>query len=103
VLFTDAFFAQAPSPGVQDFIAAYRQQYGETPDYLAAQGYAVVKLLLKALEGEQTRQRADLSRRLLALREFPDLPWFKGFNADREAELSLYVLTIKNGTMQLAQ
>jgi ABC-type branched-subunit amino acid transport system substrate-binding protein len=103
VLFTDAFFDRAPAPGVQDFIAAYRQQYGESPDYLAAQGYAVVKLLYKTLEGEQTRQRADLSRKLLNLKEFPDLPWFKGFNADREAELSLYVLTIKGGAVQLAQ
>jgi ABC-type branched-subunit amino acid transport system substrate-binding protein len=103
VLFTDAFFAQAPSTGVHDFIAAYRQQYGETPDYLAAQGYTVAKLLLKALEGGQAQQRADFSRKLLTLKEFPDLPWFKGFTADREAELALYVLTIKGGAVQLAQ
>jgi ABC-type branched-subunit amino acid transport system substrate-binding protein len=103
VWFTDAFFARDPAPGVQEFIAAYTRQYGENPDYLAAQGYTVVRMLVKALAGEQARQRTDLSRKLLALKEFSGLPWFKGFNADREALLSLYLLTIKGGAVQLAQ
>jgi len=102
ILFPDAFFARDPAPAVQVFMAAYRQQYGDNPDYLAAQGYVVVKLLLKALEADRGLKRAELPRRLLALKEFPDLPWFKGFNGDREAELSLYLLTIKNGAVQLA-
>jgi branched-chain amino acid transport system substrate-binding protein len=102
-LFPGAFFAQDPSSAVQEFIAAYHQQYGENADYLAAQGYTVAKLLLKALAGDKTPQRASLPQKLLALKEFPDLPWFKGFNADREAELSLYLLTIKNGAVQLVQ
>jgi len=102
IIFPDAFFARDNSSAVQEFITAYRQQYNENPDYLAAQGYAVVRLLLKALEGDKNLQRADLPKRLLALKELPDLPWFKGFNADREAELSLYLLTIKDGAVQLA-
>ena len=103
IIFPDAFFARDPSPAVQEFITAYRQQYSENADYLAAQGYTVVRLLLKALEGDKNLQRADLPKRLLALKELPDLPWFKGFNADREAELSLYLLTVKDGAVQLAQ
>jgi len=103
IIFPDAFFARDASPAVKEFIAAYHQQYNETPDYLAAQGYAVVRMLLKALEGEKNLQRADLPKRLLTLKDLPGLPWFKGFNADREAELSLYLLTIKDGAVQLAQ
>ena len=54
------------SPGtlagaVQNFIAAYRQQYGEAPDYLAAQGYAVVRLLPRLLEAEKNLQHAAIS------------------------------------------
>lgn len=102
-LFPGAFYAQDPAPGVQEFITAYRQQYSEAPDYPAAQGYLVVKMLLQALAGDKTRQRAELPGKLLAIKELPELPWFKGFNADREAELSLYILTIRNGAVQLAQ
>jgi len=104
IIFPDAFFARDPSPAVKEFITAYRQQYNnEPPDYLAAQGYAVVRLLLQALEGDKNLKRTDLPKRLLTLKELPGLPWFKGFNADREAELSLYLLTIKGGAVQLAQ
>jgi ABC-type branched-subunit amino acid transport system substrate-binding protein len=103
IIFPDAFFARDNSPGVQEFIAAYRQQYNENPDYLAAQGYAVARMLLKALEGEKDLPRADLPQRLLSLKALPDLPWFKGFNAQREGELSLYILTIKDGAVESAQ
>jgi len=103
VLFPDAFFQRDPAPAVQNFIAAYRQQYGEAPDYLATQGYAVVRLLQKMLDVNKNLQRQDLSRLLLTLKEFPEIPWFKGFNADREEELSLYILTFKDGSVQLAQ
>ncbi len=103
IIFPDAFFARDTSPAVQEFITAYRQKYNENPDYLAAQGYAVVRLLLKALGKDKNLQRADLPKRLLEVKELPGLPWFKGFNNDREAKLSLYLLTIKNGAVQLAQ
>lgn len=102
ILFPDAFFAGDPDGAVQNFIAAYQQQYGEAPDYLATQGYVVVKLLAQLLEGDKAMIRSDLPRRLLALQEFPGLPWFKGFNDRREAESALYLLTIKDGRVQMA-
>lgn len=103
VLFPDAFFDRDPASAVQNFIAAYRQQYGEAPDYLATQGYAVVRLLQKMLDVNKDLKRQDVPRLLLTLKEFPEIPWFKGFNADREEELSLYLLTFKDGAVQLAQ
>lgn len=102
ILFPDAFFTGDPEAAVQNFIAAYQQQYGEAPDYLAAQGYVVVKVIAQLLETDKTLTRSDLPRRLLALKEFPGLPWFKGFNDRREAESVLYLLTIKDGRVQMA-
>ena len=102
VLFPDAFFAGDPQTAVQNFIAAYQQQYGEEPDYLATQGYAVVKVMAQLLETDKSLTRAELPKRLLVLKEFPHLPWFKGFNDRREAEPALYLLNIKDGRVQLA-
>jgi branched-chain amino acid transport system substrate-binding protein len=102
ILFPDAFFASDPNPAVQKFIAAYRQRYGNDPDYLAAQGYMVVRLMAHVLAGQTPPTRAELPQKLIALRDVPDLPWFKGFSADRQAELALYVLIIKDGQMQIA-
>jgi branched-chain amino acid transport system substrate-binding protein len=103
ILFPDAFFARDPAAAVQDYIAAYSQQYGEVPDYLATQGYVVVRLLQKMLDVNKDLKRQDVPRLLLTLKEFPEIPWFKGFNPDREEELSLYILTFKDGSVQLAQ
>jgi len=102
VLFPDAFFAGDPNPAVQQFISAYRQKYGDDPDYLATQGCVVARILARLLESGKILSRPDLPRQLLALRGFPDLPWFRGFNREREEEMALYLLTIKDGQVQLA-
>jgi len=102
ILFPEAFFAGDPNPAVQRFIAAYRQRYGKNPDYLAAQGYMVVRLMAHVLAGQTPPTRAELPQKLITLHEVPDLPWFKGFSAERQAELALYILTIKDGQVQMA-
>jgi branched-chain amino acid transport system substrate-binding protein len=102
ILFPDAFFNNDPNPAVQNFVAAYRQHYGTEPDYLAAQGYMVVRLVRHLLEGQTPVTRKDLPQKLMSLRDIPNLPWFKGFAPDRQAELALYILTIKNGRVEMA-
>jgi branched-chain amino acid transport system substrate-binding protein len=102
ILFPEAFFSGDPNPAVRSFVAAYRQRYGEEPDYLAAQGYMVVRLMARVLAGQTPPSRAELPEKLIALRDLPDLPWFKGFAAYRQAELALYILTIKNGQVEMA-
>jgi branched-chain amino acid transport system substrate-binding protein len=102
VLFPDAFFAGDPNPAVQGFITAYRQQYGEAPDYLAAQGYMVIRLMGQLVQSGGPLSRTDLPPKLMSLKGGPDLPWFKGFNAQREEEAALYLLTIRDGQVQMA-
>ena len=102
ILYPDAFFAGDPNPAVQRFVSGYRQKYGEDPDYLAAQGYVVARLLVKVLESGKSLSRPDLPQQLLALRGVPDLPWFQRFNRNREEEAALYLLTIKDGQVQMA-
>jgi ABC-type branched-subunit amino acid transport system substrate-binding protein len=102
VLFPDSFFAGDSNPGVQQLVSAYRQQYGENPDYLAAQGYVVARLLTRLLEQDKALDRNHLPRLLLTTKTSPDLPWFQGFSPNREEEAHFYILTIKDGKVQLA-
>lgn len=102
VLFPDAFFAGDPDPGVQKFISAYQQQYGQTPDYLAAQGYVVLRIMLHLAETKEAISRATLPQQLLALKGVPDLPWFRGFSGEREETAAMYVLTFQDGRVGLA-
>jgi ABC-type branched-subunit amino acid transport system substrate-binding protein len=101
IVFPDAFFAGDPNPAVQKFIAAYRQQYGTEPDYLATQGYVVLSLVARLAESRQALSRNSLPQQLLALKSTPNLPWFKGFNAQREEDASLYLLTFTGGGIQM--
>jgi len=102
ILFPDALFNNDPNPAVQSFVTAYRQRYGTEPEYMAAQGYMVVRLLSHLLEGQTPVDRKDMPQKLMSLRDIPNLPWFKGFAPDRQAELALYILTIKNGRVEMA-
>ena len=101
VIFPDAFYAGDPNPEVQKFVAAYRQQYGEEPDYLAAQGYTVFRVMARLAESPQALSRTTLPQQLLTLKGVPGLPWFQRFNDQREEESSLYLLTITGGTVQM--
>lgn len=101
VIFPDAFYAGDPNPEVQKFIAAYRQRYGEEPDYLAAQGYTVFRIMARVAESPQTLSRTALPQQLQNLTGVPGLPWFQKFNAQREEETVLYLLTITGGSIRM--
>ncbi|OPX21073.1 MAG: hypothetical protein BZ151_00645 [Desulfobacca sp. 4484_104] len=102
ILFPEAFFAGDPDPEVQAFVQAYQARYHQTPQYLAAQGYSTIKLLADVLKNYSGLSRADLARRLTAWDRVPGLPWFRGFDFQRQAELEIKILTIKNGQLQIA-
>jgi len=101
VVFPDAFFAGDPDPAVQGFVAAYSQQYGENPDYLATQGYVVIRLMGQLAQLGGPLSRTDVPQKLMSLKGASDLPWFKGFNPQREEEAAIYLLTVKDGQVQM--
>ncbi len=101
VWFPDAFFAGDPDPAVQAFVAAYSQKYGEAPDYLAAQGYLLVRLFGRLAQSDATLSRASLAPELQSLKATSDLPWFRGFNRQGEEEAAIYLLTFQNGRVQM--
>lgn len=96
VVFTDGFFAGDANPAVQGFIAAFRQRYGSTPDYFAAQGYLGVKIFAQ-LAAAGPLSRAELPRQLLAFQGGGQVPWLRGFTSNRQADLTVYLLTLRGG------
>jgi hypothetical protein len=57
--------------------------------------------MARLAESQPSLSRADLPRLLLSLKGVPDLPWFQGFNPEREEEAAIYLLTIKDGAFQM--
>ena len=48
--FLTGFSAEASDPLVQNFVAAYRERHGETPNMFAAQAFDAAKILVAALQ-----------------------------------------------------
>ncbi|MBW1917617.1 MAG: penicillin-binding protein activator [Deltaproteobacteria bacterium] len=103
ILFPDAFFPQDSNPEVQAFVQAFQTRYQQTPQYLAAQGYSAVKLLADLLHHHPGLTRRDLAQRLGEWQPGPGLPWFQGFDFQREAQLDIKILTIRDGQFELVQ
>lgn len=102
ILFPDAFFIHDPAPAVKAFVESYRERYTQNPTYLAAQGYSAVKLLAEVLKANPGLTRAEFARRLAEWRPVSEVPFSQGFDHQREAELEIKILTIRDGQFQLA-
>lgn len=57
-VFVDGFFPASRRPATQEFVAAYKSQYGVFPEILEAQGYDAAMLVREALDnGARSRAR----------------------------------------------
>lgn len=101
ILFPDGFFAGDTDPVVKAFVADYRQRFQQTPTYLAAQGYSSMRLLAQTQKEFSGRTRREFVDILQHQTQPPGFSLFKNFNADREAELSTKILTIRDHAFQL--
>jgi ABC-type branched-subunit amino acid transport system substrate-binding protein len=101
ILFPDGFFAADPDPAVKAFVADYRQRFQQPPNYLAAQGYSSMRLLAETQKGFPGLTRGEFAQKLRHQTQPPGFSLFKGFNVDREAELTTKILTIKGKEFQL--
>ncbi len=101
-LFPEAFFPNDPAPETRAFVDAYRLRYSRDPTYMAAQGYSTIKLAVAALSGSPRSDRSEVASRLATVRQLPGFSLFRGFAADREAELAIKVLTISGRALAVA-
>jgi ABC-type branched-subunit amino acid transport system substrate-binding protein len=68
-VFVDGFFASSQRRATQEFVDAYRTQYGSTPEILEAQAYDAAKLVAAALQSG-ARSRPQVITALQTPRNF---------------------------------
>jgi branched-chain amino acid transport system substrate-binding protein len=86
-----------PSPVLQDFIAKYKDEYGATPDALAALGYDSANVMFAALKQTNGEGGGKLRDAIRATKDFPGVTGAINFNDTRDAIKPAVVLTIKDG------
>lgn len=101
ILFSDGFLATDPDPSVIAFVADFRHRFQQTPGYLAAQGYSSMRLLAETLKDFPGLGRTEFAQKLRHQTQPPGFSLFKVFNADREAELAIKIVTIKGKAFHL--
>ena len=99
VVFVDGFFIDSPWSEVRDFVARFQAAYGAPPSILAAQGYDAGRLLLTLLARPEMRDRESLHQALTSLRDFPGVTGRIRFSPSGEAEKSLFLLQVQDGTV----
>ncbi len=98
--FSTHYSADDPSPAIQAFVTAYREQYGESPDAMAALGYDAARILFDAMERAGTTEPAALRQALAETRDFPGVTGSITIDENRNAVKPAVVLQVVDGQLR---
>ncbi len=93
-LFTSGFVTESQNPRVLAFIADYKNNFGEIPGILAANGYDTIRLLKTVIADKDPKTRENLREALLDLPVFQGLTGPFNFDVDGEATKTPLLMTI---------
>jgi branched-chain amino acid transport system substrate-binding protein len=95
--YSNHYSQQDPNPRVQDFIKKYDEQFGETPDGLAALGYDAARILAEALKRSKSLAGADIAAELAGTKGFDGVTGKISIDAERNAVKPAVMLEMTNG------
>ena len=96
-----SWISTADTPGNQAFVQNYRAAYGIEPDVWAAQSYATVYILAKAVADAQSTDPAAIRDALANTTDFDTILGKFSFNAVGDAVYDPVILIVKNGQFQV--
>lgn len=97
-VFVDAFFANSQDIGIQQFVDTFRQAYQLTPTVLEAQGFDAARLMMKGIENGG-RKPSSMRGALAKMANVKGLTGRISFNANRDAQKQLVLLTVSGGSI----
>jgi ABC-type branched-subunit amino acid transport system substrate-binding protein len=102
-IFVDGYYRDHPAPLVRDFDSAFREVFGKSPQLSDAQAFDTAGIVRAILEMPQAplKGRDDLRKALLGHTGFKGVMGNLEFDDKGEAVKDLFVLTLKNNTIQL--
>ncbi len=91
----------ADTPGNQAFIQSYSAKHGIEPNIWAAQSYASVYILAKAIADAQSTDAASIRDALANITDFDTILGVFSFDTVGDAVYAPVVLIVKNGELQV--
>jgi len=101
--FTNHYSVGDPNPTVQQFVARYREKYGETPDAMAVLGYDAAKVLFDAMTRAPSLEPSAIRDAIAATKDFPGVTGSITINAQRNAEKPMVVLQITGDSLTVVE
>lgn len=101
VYFANHFWVGSDNPLVQKFVADYRARYGVEPDALAAASYDATRMLADAFKRAKSSDSAAVRDALAQTKDFPGVTGKITLDANRNAQVPVYMLRIKSGKFTL--
>ena len=102
VYFANHFWVGSNDPLVKKFVHDYQAKYGVVPDAGAAAAYDAARLLFDAFKRAQSTESAAVRDALAATKDFPGVTGKITIDAQRNAQVPVYMLRIdKNGRFSL--
>jgi len=81
-----------------DFIAAYKQKFGNDPDQFAAQSYTAMLVLIDAMKRtSRMSDKAQVKQQLEAVKELATPLGAFSFTSDHDVKQPTFVMTVKDG------
>ena len=96
-----SWVSTADTPSNQAFVQNYTTKYGMEPSVWAAQPYAAVYILAKAISDAQSTDSMAIRDALANITDFDTILGKFSFNAIGDAVYDLVVLIVKNGELQV--
>lgn len=95
--FTNFYSAEDTSPASKAFVDAYKKEYGQTPDSMAAMGYDAAYLLVDAIKRANSTESAKIREALAATKGFKSLSGDMDLSPNHDAIRSAVIIEMKDG------
>ena len=96
-----SWVSTADTPGNQDFVQNYTAKFGMEPSVWAAQPYAAVYILAKAISDAQSTNSAAIRDALANIRDFDTILGSFSFDQNGDAVYDPIVLIVENGQLEV--
>jgi len=97
------FNPDSRDPAYLDFVAAFRQRFGKSPDFASMFNYEAVMLLVSALETDPRARGEALKRIILDRKTYRGLQGEYSLNGFGDVSRPLYLLTVADGRLSLKE
>lgn len=95
--FTNFYSVEDTNPAAQAFAQAYRKEYGQTPDSMAAMGYDAAHLLIDAIKRAGSTDAAKIREALAATGAFNSVSGDMRLNETHDAVRGVVIIELKDG------